>query len=394
MPNSNKKDQGRRDTKYTSPKATATSAGGGGKQQQHQPRAITDKFDCYRVPLDQVQNLGGQATGNATGNLNVGGGQQQEYYHFEQKYQATSTGGPAAAQPVQPVYWTTVPYSSLQYNYESYAHQQQQMGNAATVQGQYPLPQMDPNYYHAYGYPNTPPAPAPAAATPAANNFGHAPYASPWVTAEDRPKSPAPVVKANDNDDIMQKLEEMHGQMTKMVRMLSEEINNSARNARRDAVAAQNVPRIEGGVRQFNVLLAQFNTMCKGIKEQKQKLQQQQQQQQQKQQPNFPNMNHSLSLASRNETASTAFAAYTPTSPSPTKSPKNGSNYNGQHNQEAKNPPQMVSAADQKQLAEKMEQLNSLFHQAKSLGVELHNSMLASSVAMPSKATPSTKKTA
>ena len=45
--------------------------------------------------------------------------------------------------------------------------------------------------------------------------------------------------------------------MTKMVRMLSEEINNSARNARRDAVAAQNVPRIEGGVRQFNVLLAQ-----------------------------------------------------------------------------------------------------------------------------------------
>lgn len=136
--------------------------------------------------------------------------------------------------------------------------------------------------------------------------------------------------------------------------------------------------------------------MCKGIKEQKQKLQQQQQQQQ-KQQPNFPNMNHSLSLASRNETASTAFAAYTPTSPSPTKSPKTGgtgggSNYNGQHHQTAKNPSQMVSAADQ-QLAEKMEQLNSLFHQAKSLGVELHNSMLASSVAMPSKVTPSTKKT-
>ncbi len=207
MPNSNKKDQGRKDTKYTSPKATATSAGGGGgKQQQYQPRAITDKFDCYRVPLDQVQNLGGQATGNATGNFNVGGGQQQEYYHFEQKYQATNTGGPAAAQPVQPVYWTTVPYSSLQYNYESYA--QQQTGNVATVQGQYPLPQMDPNYYHAYGYPNISPAPAPAvaAATPAANNFGHAPYASPWVTAEDRPKSPAPAVKANDNDDIMQKV--------------------------------------------------------------------------------------------------------------------------------------------------------------------------------------------
>lgn len=206
MPTSNKKDQGRKDPKYTSPKATATSAGGGGKQQQHQPRAITDKFDCYRVPLDQVQNLGGQANVNAAGNLNVGGGQQQEYYHFEQKYQATNTGGPAAAQPAQPVYWTTVPYSLLQYNYESYAHQQQQMGNAATVQGQYPLPQMDPNYYHAYGYPNIPPAPAPAAATPAANNFGHAPYASPWVTAEDRPKSPAPVVKANDNDDIMQKV--------------------------------------------------------------------------------------------------------------------------------------------------------------------------------------------
>lgn len=46
----------------------------------------------------------------------------------------------------------------------------------------------------------------------------------------------------------------MHIQMTKMVKMLTEEINS---NAQRNAQAAQNGPRIEGGVKKFNILLAQ-----------------------------------------------------------------------------------------------------------------------------------------
>lgn len=230
MPNA--KDQGRKgnatNTKYTSPR----QSGPEGKR-QHTPRPMTDKFDCYRVPVDQAQNLAG-TTG---GQFQQQQPQFQEYYHFEQKIQATNTGQPAGPaqiiQPVaQPVYYT-VPYSKLQYNYETYGHQAVPPGSAfqqnATSAG-YPLPQVDPNYYNypgqgggpytAYGYPKMPPQLTGNNGLYAAKrgrsqvNYGHAPYASPWAT-EERPKSPfsrppplsAPLWgKTNDHDEVMQKV--------------------------------------------------------------------------------------------------------------------------------------------------------------------------------------------
>lgn len=218
MPTSN--EQGRKgnatNTKYTSPKAAGGAEGAGGKK-QHTPRPITDKFDCYRVPINQAQNI-------AAGQFEQQQQQQpqfQEYYHFEQKIQATNTG--QAAPVVQPIFqpapptatpvYYSVPYSKLQYNYETYGHQSAVPLGGAVQQGNgtsagYPLPQVDPNYYYHYpgqgGGPYTSPRQSPV-------NYGHAPYASPWAT-EERAKSPSSsrpppfMTKANEKDEVMQKV--------------------------------------------------------------------------------------------------------------------------------------------------------------------------------------------
>ena len=168
------------------------------KPKRKEARPITDKFDIYKVPLEQVRNAGGAPSP-------VGQYQQQ---HIQQ------TGQPSNNQTV---YWT-VPYNTMTYNYEAHGYGSVPPGSSLQP-GPYPLPQMDPNYYMhtqgggpftAYGYPATNDA-NPNSGTSQHVNFGNAPYASPWADVDYAgAKSPPPSVtvakEPNGHNEIMQKV--------------------------------------------------------------------------------------------------------------------------------------------------------------------------------------------